>query len=63
MDRFNEFLERAARYRRMLRTVEDPRTRDVLAQLAKQYEAAAEAEASGGELNQSAQQAKSADAQ
>ena len=56
MDR-KELRERAERYRRMLRSVDDPKTRSVLMEMAQQYEAAA-AEDEGNEagITESAQE-------
>ena len=43
MDRSKELRERADRYRRMLKSVDDPKTRTILLELVQQNEAAAEA--------------------
>lgn len=43
MDRSRELRERADRYRRMLKAVDDPKTRSILLELAQQSETAAEA--------------------
>lgn len=55
MDRCRELRERAERYRRMLRSVDDAKTRLVLLELAQQHEAAADAEENGAGTTRSTQ--------